>query len=1838
MIPKNTHTLVPTATHRIYRLLTATLVALSTFFFSSCNEPVRDYFEKWTKEVSIAKYELIGIESYTDKDGNLCIASDQDVPVTLFMINPYHYSNIVVSSGDITTTATGTFPSITQDANDTTLLRFTYGRDFLLENECGGEIGATINLKHPMNSTVKEYTFSIKSNSKPPLIEDAAIMTTGTGNDQEFVLAFRCPPLNDCKENGGIHHDIVSIMIDGETYPVTPASNGELIFSDPRFTRTRPTPLNAINKNFDDSELAVYFCQNEGTNDETKNGKTYTITFTDSAGFTNSRTIDARLPGMSSPLVYDNDNADSEAATLDETAVNILHIDNTQDAACSTVTIKLPEVNDIGLPVAEKNPKIYWELKDISGNLVSQDSSVTSPSSSNVSLKIPTEGEYTLKVYATADAHTNSSEKTYRLKLEYAQLPPPVVKKTNGTSLTAGSGSNTNNYIEVGNDNNATVKIYVPTTDVNNNSFLNGNNVNLYYSSAPGSTSAEPTESAELSNNVFTLNTLSPGQYVITAVAKKPGYRDSEVVTYKVRAFNCNIYVKSSDDASLNPGSDSTGDGSQERPYASITRAVEEIGRINIHTNTYTIHVVGVVTGNQVIENISGKATSITIQGDDTGDALDGNNSGTVLANKDTVSITIRNLTIKSGNASGLVNQGTVTLQSGVEISGNSATSGGGISNSGTLTIESGVTISGNTATYGGGIYLNSNSGTLTIKGGTITGNTASDGAAIYALKTFTVTQAAQINSSNDVYLANGKYINIDGTLSNSNVAKITPGPKSGETNPWHRGTQVLSGNVPDNPGTKFSVNKSGWSVRKASSSSGKLDAPLYISASGNDSTNSGATASDAYATIDTAVKEIKNVSDSNRDYIINIVGTVNGAHTISGVNGKAKSITLVGTGSGGKLDAQNANDTRPLTVSSSVPVIITNLTITGGNVANGGGIYVNASANVKLADGATITGNTATKGGGVYIVSSGKLFMYGNSLIGDNSKTEHATSGAYANIASSSGGGIYNTGGTVYLGYDDVDSPTAINNGYGVRYNYAQSGGGIYNSGTVYLNTGNISYNGSDTTGGGICNASNKTIYMNGGKLSGNFSAKGGAVHINGGTLTMTGGVIGGSENSEKNTASGTGAAGGAVYQDGMFNVSGNAYITPGTAPLDNDVYLASTSNYINVANSLTPKSDGTSNGTAVSYTAAITPSEWTRGTQVLTGNYASSYYDKFKGSETDWLTIKDTNDSSKVKLYTSYNIYVAGSENRASDIGAPKTKANGGLGTKAKPYASIDEAVAQCWDKASTKSKTFTIFVSGDIKDARQTISSSITNAKEILLQGYGTYHSINRNLTSVNTNSGSALSIGTAVPVKITNMTITGGYASYGGGIYISANGQVYLGDGVVITGNKATNSGGGVYVWDGAKLFLYGTARIGGSGTSLATDSTGNYSEGFGAGIYSQGSVYLGYSACNSSTGAPTTETTLSGGVTQNYATNNGGGGGIYIGQGKKLYMKSGNISYNYSGKKGGGVFLDNLGATMTMAGGTIAGNKAETDGGGVYIYGTSSTGYLVMTGGYFYSNSATNNGGAVYIDSNAEFEMTGGTIGGSGKENTCGSSYNGGAIYNGSTFKLGGSAQIPGTLGKANNIYLASNKTIDLKSSLTTFSPKAKISLETYKYNMQVVKPLTGITDSDIYDACSSLSLSSNSYLLYLADDGYTSVRFSDVFDYRDISNYPNVSWGTSAIDTTAATNERGNRVVLIKINSSINSTTYAIGQLHFEPLTNEGYRPMTFNYQVFYSNGSDDDPQIITDSTAGKHDGGMWVCLEEESYTWGNKPDGTDIKIEFTSDTNCRISLEGAQRLYAIPQ
>ncbi len=1691
-------------THSLFISVFSLFVALVLTSCEFWQQPIRGYFEEWTEECSIAKYELVGIESYTDKDGNLCIASDHDAPVKLYLINPYHYNFNGEYTLHITKSQSFT-PNITPDPNDTTVLHFTYLQSDLESKEGGEEIGGTLTMHHPVNPTLKEFTFSLKCNSRPPEVVNPAIMLQeypAASNNKYYVLAFELPTTDS---TGGIHKDIESITIDGTTYPITIDASGNMTFEDDKFNGSTPNPsLELLNKRFTHSPNAMYFYSGilAPTSDDEKRAKTFTIGYTDKAGLKTTKTVEAKLPAIAAPTVEDNDGN----CLTDDGTVNTLHINYDPDnVAYTTITLTLPDVDDIGETYegGAINCKLYGtngnEITIATGESDDPTASSSTGSDGTVTLKIHKEGDYTLQTFTKASGHSNSATKTYKLKLAYADLDIPVVTKNTDPLSTS-----INNYIELDPDKNySTVTISAPSTA----SFgLSVSGVSIEYKLYQGMT--ETDTPAYSSTGPINLTNMTLGQWTLVVTATKTGYHSS-TATYHIRPYASDLYVKSSS-ASGNQGSDTEGDGSLTKPYATIERCIQEIQVINKSTANYTIHIIETLTGAQTIDGgyLNDKAAKLTIKGESTG-ILYGNSSAVPLSITTTVPVFITDLKITGGNGDyggGLYCKADVTLQNGVEISENNATySGGGIYlKTGSLTIENGVTISGNSATYGGGIYINSNNGcNVTINGGEIKGNNATDGGAIYNLasltikggtissnsavtsgggiynaETLTMTSgtiggsgesdlntvtgtsgkggavyqngtfnisgdanlyfSGNTEKTNDVYLETYtesgttilRKVNVASSLSNSTVATLTPGR-------WKRGDKVISGAADANitgSYTKFKVSDAEWTVGKYVSGTATADmaarigADLWVAGTslssdvgssvtgGKSPSNSNrGTKKQPYADIATAVNECWDTTQ-NVEFIINVDGTVTGAQTIgNGSTINAKSLTITGYKTSGDSRATlNAGATSTakktaLTINTGAktfPITITNLIIKKGINTNGGGIYL-TKGTLKLGNGVKVEQNEATSsGGGVYVDSNGILLMYGSAMVGEGTESYPSTSNPQGNKAAFGGAGIYNNQGIVALGYTAYTSESSNTKATGddaftggvcrnlstttESGNTNSGGAGIYNyKGTVSVNGGRISFNDCASKGGAIRNGNGGTekVYIHAGTIKYNKAAKGGAIYVqSGSTVELKGGLL---------TSNSATTNGGAVYQDGTFKVSGNAYITPGSAQLDNDVYLASTSKYIEVTDTLTPKSDGTSSGTAVSYTAAITPSEWTRGTQVLTGTYASDNYGKFKGSESDWLTIKDTNDSNKVKLYTSYNIYVAGSENRATGIGEPKTKANGGLGTKAKPYASIDEAVAQCWDTASTKTKTFTIYVSGVIKDAKQTISASITNAKEILLQGYGTYHSINRNLSSVNTNSGSALSIGTAVPVKITNMTITGGYASSGGGIYIGGNGQVYLGDGVVITGNKTTSNGGGVAVAEGAKLFLYGTARIGGSGTSLATDSTGNYTEGYGAGIHSQGSVYLGYSACNSSTGVPTTETSLSGGVTQNYAaaTSSGGAGGIYVGQGKKLYMKSGNISYNYSGKKGGGVFLDNSGATMTMAGGTIAGNKATTDGGGVYIFGTSSTGYLVMTGGTIGNSSASNpaentsgkysnyaaSGGGIYADAKTSVSITGGSV-------------------------------------------------------------------------------------------------------------------------------------------------------------------------------------------------------------------------------------------------------------------
>ncbi len=369
------------------------------------------------------------------------------------------------------------------------------------------------------------------------------------------------------------------------------------------------------------------------------------------------------------------------------------------------------------------------------------------------------------------------------------------------------------------------------------------------------------------------------------------------------------------------------------------------------------------------------------------------------------------------------------------------------------------------------------------------------------------------------------------------------------------------------------------------------------------------------FATVTKVAEVIAATGNRLKDYRIYVSGTVTGAQEISeGVNGKANSITIQGYNgldtNGEPKDSLNGTSgnsvTRPLNIKSKVPVTITNLKITGGNIGgNGGGIYIDTGTNVLLGDGVLVTGNTAVSGGGIY--NLGKLYLYGSAMVGKKTDTV-ATSTSKGNKATKSGAGIYNQG-SLYLGYSswtsESDNKSAPLTG-GVCGNYNANatsstafGGGIYNKGQIYIASGNVSNNYAHY-GAGVCTES--AVAMTGGTIEGNegdnnysagggiyvygsngsFSMSGDAVIKNNRNITygagvyilynssfeMTGGTI------ENNTATSTGF-GGAVYVQANaadeycdFKIGADAYIPYGEKK--NDIHMCNGWAKIKISSSL--------------------------------------------------------------------------------------------------------------------------------------------------------------------------------------------------------------------------------------------------------------------------------------------------------------------------------------------------------------------------------------------------------------------------------------------------------------------------------------------------------------------------------------------------------------------------------------------------------------------------------------------------------------------------------------------
>ena len=234
------------------------------------------------------------------------------------------------------------------------------------------------------------------------------------------------------------------------------------------------------------------------------------------------------------------------------------------------------------------------------------------------------------------------------------------------------------------------------------------------------------------------------------------------------------IYVSES-------GSDTDGDGTSEKPFATLARAITKINADNLPDRDWSICIIGRVKGTTTISSLAAASLTITGQTGSGTDILDGESAGCVINIESySLTVTLKNITVTNGksvNGGGLFfSGGVLNIEDGTVISGNEATNaGGGVYNSGPV-IMSGGEISGNTVAEsaggrdfsGGGVCC---SGAFTMTGGKISGNEAKCGGGVYIKYAFTMT---------------------GGTISGNTATDGTAAPKGGGV--YNRGTFTMSG------------------------------------------------------------------------------------------------------------------------------------------------------------------------------------------------------------------------------------------------------------------------------------------------------------------------------------------------------------------------------------------------------------------------------------------------------------------------------------------------------------------------------------------------------------------------------------------------------------------------------------------------------------------------------------------------------------------------------------------------------------------------------------------------------------------------------------------------------------------------------------------------------------------------------------------------------------------------------------------------------------------------------------------------------------------------------------
>ena len=843
------------------------------------------------------------------------------------------------------------------------------------------------------------------------------------------------------------------------------------------------------------------------------------------------------------------------------------------------------------------------------------------------------------------------------------------------------------------------------------------------------------------------------------------------------------------------------------------------------------------------------------------------------------------------------------------------------------------------------------------------------------------------------------------------------------------------------------------------------------------------------------AFNKIQSAGSGSKDFKIFVSGEAVGNATLGATMRKdvnARSITIEGLDDPDeslkpKSSLKGIGGGSVFAIESNVPVTIKNLKITGGSGAGqGGGISMVTGSDLTLDSGALVTQNSATwQGGGVYNGGGSLKIKKGAAISGNwiTSARENGSDGGaglfmYGNSAACvmTGGEIsdnnknssYNDknvrGGGVRLG----GSARMTLSGGSVSGNFSGNLGGNFFidgafldiSGDAKICQGRVDTSSSDDDawGGALYVEGNSKVTMTGGEISGNTAKAKSSKYACAGVylskeFEMTGGVI------EGNVVEGGLSSGGAFRVGGLLTIGGSAKIPYGGGEGKNDVYVCKDGDAYKVVQ---VAASGFSYAASDSAPAAVlAPQGWQRNCPIIkapSGSDIGAYTPYFKTIDPDFYfgRLSGTVDTAKLKAA----LCVSNKANAADS--------NEQNGTKSQPFRTIAFALTKLSggepdeiiiDYDSTRGA----FGPQEIPDTFTTANcSSLTIRGANGLNLDGTPKDILN--ASGTRNAGSVLTVKSAVPITIKDLKITGGNCTdapgdrSGGGIYLTA-GELTLADGVLVVGNYAAY-GGGVYVKEGASLFMNGTSCIGDNTQTTASGETlgeqCSNSASYGGGIYNRGTVYLGYKKA----GASIQEAEWTGGVCRNYVSDSGGG--IYNKTNGDLKMRAGTVSYNRSNNYNGGG-----------------------------LCASSSEGHGI--------------------------ELLGGEL----KENYAG---RGGAVYVESAFSMQGSPFIPyGLAGEKsygkNDIYLADGKTIKVAGDLTLLSGESEIAAITPVGVERTRKILSASSQALINDNKDKFALTSDNdgwQKNYVYDSGHYAELNSPVYvvgTQNSGSTRPDDTWG-----------------------------------------------------------------------------------------------------------------------------